>query len=162
MILYHFTALANVEAIQREGLRATRQKPIIGATTFVAAGLSVVYLTDTPTTANTDAEREAIRHGSPEETVVSKRWLRYQDSEPLARFMIRLPSSDRKLKQYGRWHHFNRHQVDGLPDPDNIFARRAMASWWLYFGDIPPSKIIECLTEEAIPYRPAPRDAALS
>ena len=46
-----------------------------------------------------------------------------------------------QVKQYGRWHHFNRHRIDGLPDPDNIFARRAMATWWLYFGDIPPSRI---------------------
>jgi len=26
-----------------------------------------------------------------------------------------------------------------------------MTEWWLYFGDIPPSKIVEFIVEEAIP-----------
>jgi hypothetical protein len=28
-----------------------------------------------------------------------------------------------------------------------------MTEWWLYFGDIPPSKIVEFTVEEAIPYQ---------
>jgi hypothetical protein len=29
-------------------------------------------------------------------------------------------------------------------------------TWWVYFGNIPPSKIVEFIVEEAIPYWPAP------
>jgi hypothetical protein len=29
-----------------------------------------------------------------------------------------------------------------------------MTEWWLYFGNIRPSKIVEFTVEEAIPYRP--------
>jgi hypothetical protein len=96
---------------------------------------------------------EMYRQHFPEE-LVSKRWLRPQDSEPMAQFTIRLPSHDRKLKQYGQWHRANYHLIDGLPDPDDIFARWAIDTWWLYFGDIAASKIRECTIEEAIPYRP--------
>jgi hypothetical protein len=31
-----------------------------------------------------------------------------------------------------------------------------MNEWWLYFGNIAPSKIVEFIVEEAIPYRPVP------
>ena len=160
MILYHFTPMENVDAVQREGLRALPQGTLDGSNILGNSDLSVVYLTDTPTSANTDGEREEFRQGFPAEVIVSKRWLLFHTDQPLARFTIQLPSTDRKLKQYGRWHRFNRHRIDGLLDPDDIFARRAMDTWWLYFGDIPPSKITEFIVEEAIPYRPAPAAAA--
>jgi hypothetical protein len=57
---------------------------------------------------------EMYRQHFPEE-LVSKRWFRPQDSESMARFTIRLPSHDRKLKQYGHWHRANYHLIDGLP-----------------------------------------------
>ena len=28
-----------------------------------------------------------------------------------------------------------------------------MTEWWLYFGDIPPSNIVEFTVEDAIPYQ---------
>ena len=80
----------------------------------------------------------------------------FHHDQPLVRFTIRLPSHDRKLQLYGLWRRANYHRIDGLPDPDsdNLFVRRAMTEWWLYFGDIPPSKIVEFTVEDAIPYQP--------
>ena len=95
---------------------------------------------------------EMYRQHFPEQ-LVSKRWFRPQDSGPMARFTIRLPPHDRKLKQYGHWHRANYHLIDGLRNPDDVFARWAIDTWWLYFGDIGPSKIGECTIEEAILYR---------
>ncbi|HET9537921.1 MAG TPA: hypothetical protein VFP43_21670 [Mesorhizobium sp.] len=129
MILYHFTAMENVEAIQRDGLRALLQGSHDSSTILGTCDKPAVYLTDLPTT-------EMFHHGLP-----------------MARFTIRLTSHDRKLKLYGLWLRANYHRIDGLPDPDsdNVIVRRAMTEWWLYFGDIPPSKIVEFTVEEAIP-----------
>jgi hypothetical protein len=148
MILYHFTSVENVERIKRDGLRASAgiDDDMVGSDT------SIVYLCDTPTLEATDAEMEMYRQHFPEQ-LVSKRWFRPQDSGPMARFKIRLPPHDRKLKQYGHWHRANYHLIDGLPNPDDVFARWAIDTWWLYFGDIGPSKIGECTIEEAILYR---------
>jgi hypothetical protein len=112
MILYHFTPVENVETIKRDGLQASAGID----DDMVGSGTSIVYLCDTPTIEATDAEMEMYRQHFPEQ-LVSKRWLRPQDSEPMARFTIRLPSHDRKLKQYGQWHRANYHLIDGLPDP---------------------------------------------
>ena len=129
MILYHFTAMENVEAIQRDGLRALLQGSHDSSTILGTCDKPAVYLTDIPTT-------KMFHHGLP-----------------MARFTFRLPSHDRKLKLYGLWRRANYHRIDGLPDPDgdNVIVRRAMTEWWLYFGDIPPSKIVEFIVEEAIP-----------
>ena len=152
MILYHFTAMENVEAIQRDGLRASLQGHDC-STILGACDKPAVYLTDIPTTENTDAEMRLYRHLATQDPIVSKRWLMLHYDQPLARFTIRLPSHDRKLKLYGLWLRANYHRIDGLPDPDsdNLFVRRAMTEWWFYFGDIPPSKIVEFTVEEAIP-----------
>ncbi len=152
MILYHFTAMENVEAIQRDGLRASLQGHDC-STILGACDKPAVYLTDIPTTENTDAEMRLYRHHATQDFIVSKRWLMLHHGQPLARFTIRLPSHDRKLKLYGLWLRANYHRIDGLPDPDsdNLFVRRAMTEWWFYFGDIPPSKIVEFTVEEAIP-----------
>ena len=149
--LYHFTLLEHVEAIQRDGLRALLQRPEPGG--FLGCtSMPVVHLTSTPTSANTDDEHAAFQQFEPDETIVSRRWLFFHSNEPLARFTICLPPHDRKLQQYGQWYRANRRRIDGLPaDPDDIFMRRAMGTWWLYFGDIPPSKVTECITEEATP-----------
>ena len=153
MILYHFTAMENVEAIQRDGLRALLQGSHDSSTILGTCDKPAVYLTDIPTTENTDAEMRLYRHHATQDSIVSKRWLMLHHGQPLARFTIRLPSHDRKLKLYGLWLRANYHRIDGLPDPDsdNLFVRRAMTEWWFYFGDIPPSKIVEFTVEEAIP-----------
>jgi hypothetical protein len=150
VILYHFTPMARVEAIQREGLRAKPHGTLDGSTILGTFNKPAVYLTDKPTTAETDAgielyRMELNRHLPTEVTIVSKRWLQSQDNEPLARFTLRLPSHDRKLKQYGRWLRANHHRIDGLPDPDDDHphVRRVMTEWWLYFGDIPPSALVQ-------------------
>jgi hypothetical protein len=36
------------------------------------------------------------------------------------------------------------------PDPDDRMMKRARESWWIYFGKIPVSKIVECIIEAAI------------
>jgi hypothetical protein len=38
---------------------------------------------------------------------------------------------------------------DQLPDPDDALMRRAMETWWIYLGEIAPSKITECVIEPA-------------
>ena len=62
MILYHFTPIENVEAVQREGLRASLQGTHDSTSILGNSNKSAVYLTDIPTTANTDAELELYRH----------------------------------------------------------------------------------------------------
>jgi hypothetical protein len=157
MILYHFTPMDRVEAIKRDGLRAKLQAMLNSSTMLGTYYKPAVYLTDKPTTAETATGMELYRQLSTEVPIASKRWLRFDTDEPLARFTIRLPSHDRKLKQYGPWLRANYYRIDGLPDPDiaNLYLKRAMNEWWLYFGDIAPSMIVDCLVEEAIPYRPA-------
>ena len=49
MILYHFTAMENVEAIQRDGLRALLQGSHDSFTILGTCDKPAVYLTDTPT-----------------------------------------------------------------------------------------------------------------
>ena len=68
-----------VEAIQRDGLRAMLQGAHDNFTILGTCDKPAVYLTDIPTT-------EMFHHGLP-----------------MARFTIRLPSHDRKLKLYGLW-----------------------------------------------------------
>ena len=50
MILYHFTAMENVEAIQRDGLRALLQGAHDPSTILGTCDKPAVYLTDIPTT----------------------------------------------------------------------------------------------------------------
>jgi hypothetical protein len=71
----------------------------------------------------------------------------FHTDEPLARFTVRLPSSDRKLNRYRPW--LRRHPFDGCPDSDDSFSARAFDRWWIYFDEIPSSKIIECGIEPA-------------
>jgi hypothetical protein len=49
MILYHFTRMENVEAIQRESLRARSQATLDGSTILGTFYKPAVYLTDQPT-----------------------------------------------------------------------------------------------------------------
>jgi hypothetical protein len=141
--LYHFTDMENVEAIQREGLLAYQHED--GYHSLVGKGPPVVYLTAIPTIETTDAETERTLRDAP--PVLSKRWFRAGHNKPIARFTIQLPSRDRKLKQYGTWLRANHHRIDGLPNPDDddLLLRNAMNEWWLYFGDIAPSRIRQCL-----------------
>jgi len=71
----------------------------------------------------------------------------------MARFTISLSSHDPHLKQYGQWLRANYHRIDDLPNPDDddILLRNAMDDWWLYFEDIEPLMIADCIIEEAIP-----------
>jgi hypothetical protein len=144
MMLYHFTFIKNVESIKRDGLQR-----YISADSASMVGLlcPVVFLCDTPTSETTDCELAIFRERCPDLPILNKRWLGYRTNEPLARFTVRLSSSDRKLKKYGPW--LRKHQFVNHPDPDDIFGRRATETWWIYFGDIAPSKIVECIIQPA-------------
>jgi hypothetical protein len=142
MLLYHFTPIKNLEAIRRDGLQAWCSSDHM-------AGLlrRVVWLCDTPTVEFADWELAIFKERCPEKTVRSKRWLGTYDSDPLARLTVRLSSDDRKLKKYGPW--LRKHQFVNHPDPDDILARRPVETWWIYFGDIAPSKIVDCIIQPA-------------
>ena len=146
MILYHFTAIKNLEAIKRDGLQAWCSDD-----TAYMVGLlrPVVFLCDTPTAEATDWELAIFRERCPEKPVRSKRWLGTYDSEPLARFTVRLSSDDRRLKKYGPW--LRKHQFVNHPDTDDILLRHPVETWWIYFGNIAPSRITECIIQPAPP-----------
>jgi hypothetical protein len=150
MILYHFTKPENVAAIQRDGLLPSLTGDSVS---MVGCGPPVVFLCDTPTTAVTDQKLRIFRQRCPDEPIVSKRWLGHNHDKPLVRFTVRLPSSDRKLKRYRPW--LRRHLFDGCPDPDDDFSVGNLDTWWIYFGAIPPSKIIDCTIEAAQLLEPA-------
>jgi hypothetical protein len=117
VILYHFTQMARVEAIQREGLRAKPQGTLDRSTILGTFNKPLVYLIDKPKVEITDAELALFHQLPTAVTIVSKRWLQGKDNEPLARLTLRLPSHDRRLKQYGRWLRANYHRIDGLQTP---------------------------------------------
>src|SRR4051812_3241840 len=144
MNLYHFTSLANVEAIKRLGLLPSLTGDSLS---MVGYGPPVVFLCEKATTALTDRELEIFRAREPNQLIVCKRWLKSHTSEPLARFTVRIPSSDRKLKRYRQW--LRRHLFAGCPDPDDSFLVRHIDSWWIYFGEIPASMIMDCVIEPA-------------
>ena len=83
MILCHFTAMENVEAIQREGQRTLPQGTLDGpASSFL--GISRSSTSATRDVGNTDAERMAFRPRLQAVTIVSKRWLLFHTDQPLA------------------------------------------------------------------------------
>ena len=151
MLLYHFTRMKNVEAIQRDGIEAW-----VGQHDHMVGSLNpVVWLCDTPTLEATDAEMKEMREGNPNEIFVSKRWFQAHRSEPMARFTV-VPSHDRALKQYGQWHR-SKGTARGRGSRrsrNSRLGRRVLDTWWIYSDDIPPSKITGCIVEEAITYRP--------
>jgi hypothetical protein len=149
--LYHFTKIENVVAIKRKGLL-----PTLTLDSLSGYSTPVVFLCDTPTTALTGRELAIFRRRQPVHRIVSKRWMKLHTAEPLVRFTVRLPTSDPKLKRYGPWLRQQRRKrdfalpdPDQLPDPDDALMKRAMETWWIYFGEIAPSKITECVIEPA-------------
>jgi len=126
MKLYHFTGIKNVEAIKRDGLQSWCSDD---STSMVGLLRPVVFLCNTPTAEETDWERAIVRERCPDLPILNKRWLGSESNDPLARFTVRLSSSDRKLKKYGPW--LRKHQFINHPDPDDIFGRRAMETWFI-------------------------------
>jgi hypothetical protein len=59
---------------------------------LVVTGLSIVYLTATPTLEATDPEMEIVEQEreKDEPPIVSERWLRPHDDVPMARFTVHL------------------------------------------------------------------------
>ena len=56
------------------------------------------------------------------------------------RLTVKIPTHDRKLVPYMRW--LRKNDSTYRPDdPDKAFAA-LMNRWWVYFGTIPPDKII--------------------
>ena len=73
--------------------------------------------------------------------VVAEDWLGNLADIPVARFKVRIPSHDRKLVRWGAWS--RKHPWSGMPDLDDSLFKRAIKSDWIYFGEIPPPKLIE-------------------
>jgi hypothetical protein len=114
---------------------------------MVSYGPPVIFLCDTLITAVTDNALKIFRGAQVGSPVVSKRWIKSHTDQPLARFTVRLESNDRKLKRHRPW--LRRHLFDGSRDPDDSFVVHVIDTWSIYFGEIPPSKIVECISEPA-------------
>jgi hypothetical protein len=64
---------------------------------------------------------------------------------------VRLPSHDRRLKQYERWlRAIYRHHSD-IAAATSPVRSRAIKTWWVYLDDIPVSKLTDLTIEQAIP-----------
>jgi hypothetical protein len=139
MNLYHFTPVTNVANIERVGLLPALTGDSVS---MVGNGPPVVFLSEMPTANLSARELTILKSRGLANSIVTKRWLKSHAADPLAMFTVRLSSVDRKLKQYGLW--LRSHRFDGGPDLDNPLLRRPLDMWWIYFGPIPPSKIVKC------------------
>jgi hypothetical protein len=101
-------------------------------------GHEVVWLCDTPTSEITKVERNQFIKRTGEKPIVN-RFLRAHSDEPLARFTVKVGPRDRKLRSYG--------MLAGPWASKDRLMKRALLSWWVYFGPIPPSKLVECIVE---------------
>ena len=150
MLLYHFTRLKNVAAIKKHGLLPHGSDAAPSpATKGMAGGRRVVWLCTSPTSRSTALERRllATRCGV---YCVTNRFLHPGSHAGLARFKVDVSMHDRKLKTYGPWLRRNQHRSFDSPDPDDRMMKRARETWWIYFGKIPTSRIVDCIIETAI------------
>ena len=132
MILYHFTLVDRAEHILKRGLLPHDDwRNIVG-------GERVIWLTEETDTRCTEAESAMIHERTG---VVAEDWLGNLADIPVARFKVRIPSHDRKLVRWGAWS--RKHPWSGMPDLDDSLFKRAIKSDWIYFGEIPPPKLIE-------------------
>lgn len=145
MKLHHFTPVSNIEIIKLKGL-----EPRLSHETIALVGRrSVVWLTDDTTTTITNREVATLLRHNPDRHIVSRRWMRADTDEPLARFTVNLLGGDRRLKRYGPWLRKQRERDLTLPDPDGTGMKRAMEHWWIYDeGFIRPAMIIDCQIEQ--------------
>jgi hypothetical protein len=139
MILYHFTLAERAEQILKHGLlHAGDRHNMLG-------GAEVVWLT----------EREVLRMSAAKRTAVNERsgqifrsWLFNTIENEVVRLSVRIPSHDRNLKKYRPW--LRKHWRPGMPDPDDSYMDYTRAdACWVYFREIPPSKIIEVVNDRS-------------
>jgi hypothetical protein len=129
MILYHFTPLENVPMIKAEGILPL---DVGGYMTGGSGGL--VWLTERPTTRLPDAERVALKSGAS-----VNEWL---GRGPTARFTVRIGSHDRRLVRYEHWLRAQKSWDRTFTIPPKL--KTICASFWMYFGVIPPERFVEC------------------
>lgn len=126
-ILYHFTALAHLKSIQRDGL--TRG----GVWTSPNDGLNGVWLT---------ARNTSSGNGNPVETVAG--WWGKGD----VRITVTIPRSDSCLFRWSRWgrKHCTPEWFDTLNDAGSHWR-----DWYIYFNLIPPEqfKAVDILNPDA-------------
>jgi hypothetical protein len=131
MILYHFTPADLVEQILEDGLL-----PYHGANNM-AGGAEVVWLTERTDTRCTAAETAAMFERSGE---VFEHWLFNSTHRNVVRLTVRIPSHDRRLFRYRPW--LRKHWRPGMPE-HKWTGYGGGDAHWIYFGEIPPSKIVE-------------------
>ena len=139
--LYHFTPVANIESIKRDGI-----KPLCTAEAermLGVGGTGCVFLCNTPSTAIDGRELAMIQRRNPDLKIVSKRWMHFDDAEPLARITISIPADYIPpaargddyygLKRYGSWLLERRKQYPTmkLPGANDPLMKRAMTTWWI-------------------------------
>ena len=142
MIFYHFTTLGALDSIRREGLNQG-EAPL--SDTRVA---KAVNLTTDPSPhghgldrgGHVVTEEEAAKFAAkgfniPAGTV-------YADKREV-RITLKLPSSDRALKQWRPWS--RKHCEPGYAERLERAAgqKNKAKTWWLYFGTIPPEAFVE-------------------
>lgn len=142
MILYHFTAHICLEDIMREGL-SRGEVPLSDHQTLQAVNLTTSrepwgHGLDDGGNVITEAEIESWYQVSgqriPTGTIIA--------NKRAVRIAVKIPSSDRALKQWLPWARKN-------IDPTYLKRLHAAAgrdpkfkTWWLYWGTIPPSAFV--------------------
>jgi hypothetical protein len=138
MILYHFTLAELTEQILRDGLL-----PAVDSNNMVG-GAGVVWLTERTDLIISASERAVIYERSGK--LISK-WLSDPSERPMVRLAVRIPGQNRRLVRYRPW--LRKHWRHGMPDPDARFMKYTPDTHWIYFGEIPPSAIIEVDTDRS-------------
>jgi hypothetical protein len=132
MILYHFTPAERVEQILTEGLLpASDSNNMVG-------GAEVVWLTERTDLVISASERVVIHERSGRHMTS---WLYNPGERPMVRLAIRIPSQNRRLVRYRPW--LRKHRRPGMPDPNARYMNYTPDTHWIYFGQIPPSWIVE-------------------
>ena len=141
LLLYHFTARDNLEAIQAEGL--TRGDVPITQT----EGLQAVWLTT-----NKDSDGHGLSDDRPltEEEIAALKRISPKTKIPegarmknkrAVRITVKIPRNDRKLEHWPKWgkKHLDHTWFDTL----NRTGGGKYKTWFLYFGVIPPDWFTE-------------------
>jgi hypothetical protein len=128
MILYHFTRPEHLEAILRDGLKAS----CANEANDMTDGRPVVWLTERDTLVPTLKVRKMF---------LSRGLLYGPGCSNLFNSTVCLrvvfEGRDRRLKRFLPW--LRKHP--GGKDPDDALLRESQADDWIYFGDISPDKI---------------------
>jgi len=144
MILYHFTLADRAARIRRDGLvPAFDRDAMLG-------GEEVVWLTELTDLRVTPEQRALFLERTGE---VFTRWMYDGVESGVVRLSIKMPTRDRKLA--GTAHGFASRSVTGCSRwRTPMIASCSNWPWgchWIYFGIIPPSKIVEQVDIKGVP-----------